>query len=94
MPHVCVYARGGLGLATWILAGPQGMKLTSFLSLMRCRALCTCGSAVGHKRSDTGASLLRHLITVHGMAWQSKPRTYLPTCVGSTSPWMMLRMEM
>mmetsp|Transcript_9266 Transcript_9266/g.32186 ORF Transcript_9266/g.32186 Transcript_9266/m.32186 type:complete len:217 (+) Transcript_9266:251-901(+) len=52
---VCTY--GDLRLnATWMLAGPQSMKLASLRSRMRCRLLCTC--------------------------------------VGSTSPWMMFRMDM
>ena len=42
--------------ATYMLAGPQGMKLASFLSLIRCKDLCTC--------------------------------------VGSTSPWMMFKIDM
>lgn len=32
---------------TWMPAGPHGMKLTSFRSLIRCRALCTYIEVIG-----------------------------------------------
>lgn len=44
---VCDVTKGDLRLiATWILAGPQLMKLANFLSLILCKLLCTLVGSV------------------------------------------------
>ena len=56
MSPLTLWAEGRSGdfldRATWMLAGPQGMKLASFRSRILCRLLCTWG---GHRNG--GGSL-------------------------------------
>lgn len=73
-----------LDKATWMLAGPQGMKLASLRSRILWRLLCTYSGAQNQS-----------------LELPSNPRPDAAgnpdgrrTCVGSTSPWMMLRMAM
>ena len=61
--------------ATWIDAGPQGMKFANWRSRIRSRDWCTYGQ-------ESPLSYKEH-----------ERKRKRPTSVGSTSPWMILRME-
>lgn len=75
-----------LDKATWMLAGPQGMKLASLRSLILWRLLCTYSQVIqGEFKYST------NMLKACGIHEDVTP---VCTCVGSTSPWMMLRIAM